>query len=196
MSHGLSVQSTKNAKGGLMGYHLYMTRHPMETFSALLAICVGNSAVTDEFPTQGPVTRSFDIFFDLNKRFKRLSKQLWGWGFETLSRPLWRHCNEAWMIYWHVAIQIKLGDYIRNLLWDTSTVKLNHGRVGTSDKISWIYMIYAGVNTYPSLKLSDILPNVLPPMVFLFASKFRKIVHHHQYVVRSSFSENAFETIN
>ena len=34
----------------------------METFSALLAICVGNSPVPDEFPAQMPVTRSFDIF--------------------------------------------------------------------------------------------------------------------------------------
>ena len=33
----------------------------METFSALLAICAGNSPVL----TQGPVTRSFDVFFDL-----------------------------------------------------------------------------------------------------------------------------------
>ena len=37
----------------------------METFSALLAICVGNSPVTVEFPTQRPVARSFDVFFDL-----------------------------------------------------------------------------------------------------------------------------------
>ena len=37
----------------------------METFSALLAICARNSPVTGEFPTQRPVTRSFDIFFDL-----------------------------------------------------------------------------------------------------------------------------------
>ena len=35
----------------------------METFSALLAICEGNSPVTGEFPAQRPVTRSFDIFF-------------------------------------------------------------------------------------------------------------------------------------
>ena len=35
----------------------------METFSALLAICAGNSPVTGEFPTQKPVTRSFDVFF-------------------------------------------------------------------------------------------------------------------------------------
>ena len=37
----------------------------METFSALLAICVGNSPVTDEFPSQRPVTLSFEVFFDL-----------------------------------------------------------------------------------------------------------------------------------
>ena len=38
-------------------------RHQMETFSAF--ICAGNSPVTGEFPTQRPVTRSFDIFFHL-----------------------------------------------------------------------------------------------------------------------------------
>ena len=37
----------------------------METFSALLAICAGNLPVPGEFPAQRPVTRSFDIFFDL-----------------------------------------------------------------------------------------------------------------------------------
>ena len=65
-------------------------RHQMGTFSALLAICAGNSPVPDESPTQRPVTRSFDVFFDLRLN-KRLSKHWWGWWFETLSRPLWRH---------------------------------------------------------------------------------------------------------
>ena len=37
----------------------------METFSALLAICAGNSPAPGEFPSQRPVTRSFDVFFDL-----------------------------------------------------------------------------------------------------------------------------------
>ena len=46
----------------------------MEIFSALLAICTGNSPVTDEFPAQMPLTRSFDVFFDL-RLSKRLSKQ-------------------------------------------------------------------------------------------------------------------------
>ena len=67
-------------------------RHQMETLPALLAICAGKSPVPGEFPTQRPVTRSFDVFFDLRLN-KRLSKQSWGWWLETLSRPLCRHCN-------------------------------------------------------------------------------------------------------
>ena len=55
-----------------------MMTSSMETFSALLAICVGNSPVSGEFPTQRPVTRSFDIFFDMRLN-KRSSKQSWGW---------------------------------------------------------------------------------------------------------------------
>ena len=46
-----------------------------------------------EFPAQRPVMRSFDVFFDLRLN-KRLSKQSWGWRFEMLSRPLWRHRND------------------------------------------------------------------------------------------------------
>ena len=43
-------------------------------------------------PAQRPVTRSFDVFFDVRLN-KRLSKQSWGWWFETPSHPLWRHSN-------------------------------------------------------------------------------------------------------
>ena len=68
-------------------------RHQMETFSALLAICAWNSPVPGEFRAQRPVTRSFDVFFDL-RLYKRLSRQSWGWWFATLSCPLWRHCND------------------------------------------------------------------------------------------------------
>ena len=72
--------------------HYSWWRHQMGTFSALLTLCVGNSPVTGDFPTQRPVTRSFDVFSDLCL-IKRLSKQSWGWWFETPSRSLWRHCN-------------------------------------------------------------------------------------------------------
>ena len=67
-------------------------RHQMETFSALLALCAGNSPVPGEFRAQRPVTRRFDVSFDLRLN-KRLSKQSWGWWFETHTGSLWRHCN-------------------------------------------------------------------------------------------------------
>ena len=54
-------------------------RRQMETFSALLVICAGSRWI----PRTKPVTRSFDIFFDL-RRIKWLNKQPWGWWFETL----------------------------------------------------------------------------------------------------------------
>ena len=43
-------------------------------------------------PAQRPVTRSFDIIFDVRLN-KRLSKQSRGWWFETQSGSLWRHRN-------------------------------------------------------------------------------------------------------
>ena len=51
----------------------------METFSALLALCAGNSPVTGEFPSQSPLTRSFDVFLDmcLNKRLSKQSRRQW-----------------------------------------------------------------------------------------------------------------------
>ena len=48
---------------------------------------------TGEFPSQGPVTRSFDVLFDLRLR-KRLSKQSRRRRFETPSSSLRRHCND------------------------------------------------------------------------------------------------------
>ena len=65
----------------------------METFSASLVICAENSPVTGEFHTQWPVTRSFDVFLDLRLN-ERMSKQSWGWWFDTTSRPLWRYSND------------------------------------------------------------------------------------------------------
>ena len=79
---------------GIMVYNLPWWRHQMEIFSASLALCAGNSPVIGEFPSQSPVTRSFDVFYDLSMN-KRLSIQSWGWWFETPSRSLWRHCNDT-----------------------------------------------------------------------------------------------------
>ena len=74
-------------------------RHKVETFSALLAICAGNSPVTGEFPSQRPVTQSLDVFFHLCLN-KRLSKQSWGWWYETPSHSIWRHPNAYGGVLW------------------------------------------------------------------------------------------------
>ena len=67
-----------------------MTTSSNGNISALLAHCAGNSPVTAEFRSQRPVTRSFDIFFDLD-RTKRLNIESKRWWFETPSRPFGRH---------------------------------------------------------------------------------------------------------
>ena len=79
--------------------HVYIMIHSisrwrlqMETFSALLALCAGNSPVIGEFPSQRPVMRRFYVLFALRLN-KRFSKQSWCWWFETPSCSLWRHCN-------------------------------------------------------------------------------------------------------
>ena len=58
--------------------------HQMETFSALLALCEGIHQSLVVFPSQRPVTRSFDIFFDLCLN-KRLSKHSRCWWFQMQS---------------------------------------------------------------------------------------------------------------
>ena len=67
-------------------------RHQMETLSAVLTLCAGNSPVTSEFPSQRQVTRSFGVLFHLclNKRLSKQSRCCW---FETPSCSLWRQCN-------------------------------------------------------------------------------------------------------
>ena len=59
---------------------------------ALLALCAGNLPVTGELPLQRPVTRSFNVFFDLclNKLLSKPSRRRW---FEKQFCSLWRHCN-------------------------------------------------------------------------------------------------------
>ena len=69
----------------------------------------GNSPVPGKFPAHRPVTQSFDVFFDLRLN-KRLTKQSWGWWFETLSRPLWRHCNGYWSEHFTTAVVVLRAD--------------------------------------------------------------------------------------
>ena len=81
---------------------LMMTSSNGNIFRVTGPLC-GEFTGHGESPTQRPVTRSFDVFFDLRLN-KRLSKQPWGWWFET---PLWslrRHCNA---VIGHVAKMIE-----------------------------------------------------------------------------------------
>ena len=114
-------------------------RHQMETFSALLTICAGNSPVPGELPAQRPVTRSFDVFFDLRLN-KRLSKQSWGWWFETLSCPLWRQCNGVEV--GHVGIKTLPHRYRDSDYKDETVVRpsyLYNGRSYTDIKAAHLY---------------------------------------------------------
>ena len=47
--------------------------HQMKKISALLAISTSNSPVSGEFPAQRPVTRNFDVFFDLRLNERRVN---------------------------------------------------------------------------------------------------------------------------
>ena len=79
--------------------HCYQKKNWYDTMTSsngnifrVTGLCAGNSPVPGEFPTQRPVTQSFNVTFDLHPN-KALSKQSWAWWFETLSCSLWRHCN-------------------------------------------------------------------------------------------------------
>ena len=68
-----------------------MTSSKGSIFRGTGPLC-GDFTDPGEFHTQRPVTRSFDVFLDVRLN-KRLSKQRWGWWFETPSSSLWRQCN-------------------------------------------------------------------------------------------------------
>ena len=88
-------------------------RYQMETFSVLLALCEGYS------PVNSPHKRQWRgaLMFSLNKR---LSKQSWGWWFETPSRSLWRHCNGHQGIWYRHSCYRVL--QTKHSKWTTNTV--------------------------------------------------------------------------
>ena len=128
-------------------------RHQMETFSALLAICAGNSPVPGEFPAQRPATRSFDVYFYLRPN-KRLSKQSLGWWFETLSPPWWRHRNGIYR-YVHMCV-----------LWCKCSLRLGQQprfyRMSTKIHLSWTGHIHLKHCSYVNIFIMFlyVLPDV------------------------------------
>ena len=110
----------------------------METLSALLAICAGNSPGTGEFPAQRPVALSFDVFFDLRLN-KRLSEQSWGWWFETLSCPLWR--------YWYLEkLYIEMSPNILTSLGLSRWATVRPNKLGKKNerklKVNFVCVVY------------------------------------------------------
>ena len=117
----------------------------MERFSALLALCAGNSPVTGEFPSQRPVTQSFDVFFGL-RLHKRLSKQSWGWWFETQSCPLWRHSNASRNLLW--------------LFWSLLFVSWNVpiGTIGSHHSFAYLFLV-SGFAFLQAIQMLVMLPS-------------------------------------
>ena len=90
---------------------------------------------------QRPVTRSFDVLFDLRLN-KRLSKQSWGWWSETLSRPLWRHCNVRAQTN-KVSCEIHKHIYIYQLIH----IYILHANKNTTDDRSSVILLWL-INTH------------------------------------------------
>ena len=113
-------------------------------------------------PPQRPVTRSFEVFFDLHLN-KRLSKQSWGWGCETPSCSLWLHCNAKLMTcsvdlyHWHAMAQ-RWQSWTLTDIWKTiALVKLYYTRRLWLCSQGTIHPVYLTLHiTY--------LPSVLPLM--------------------------------
>ena len=82
-------KSVNRCKGGIrQGSERPWWCHQIGTFSSLLSLCEGNPPATGLFPSQWPVTRSPDVFFDarLNKRLSKQSRCRW---FKTPWCSLW-----------------------------------------------------------------------------------------------------------
>ena len=80
-------------------FHIWW-RHQMNRVTGLLC---GEFTGDRWIPRTRPVTRSFDVFIDV-RLYKRLSKQSWGWWFETPSHPIWRHCNDV--VYYELTLRV------------------------------------------------------------------------------------------
>ena len=89
-------------------------------------LCEGNPPIICGFPSQSPVTRSFDALFDL-RMSKRLSKQAKSCWFETPSRSLWRDFNATYLapmiMKWAGGYRVRLPcRFILTLSWSFSHI--------------------------------------------------------------------------
>ena len=83
-------------------------RHQMETFSAFLALFAGISPVTGEFPSQRPVTRSFDVF---------ICAWINGWVNNREAGDLGRHRAHCDVIVMVDLQALTMLTYVTNMIW-------------------------------------------------------------------------------
>ena len=88
-------------------------RHQMETFSALLTICAGNSPVPGEFPAQRPVTRSFDVSL--------ICARINGWVDNSEAGDLRRH-----RVHYDVIVMYTTGTVTQRSRWLEDAMRIWH----------------------------------------------------------------------
>ena len=64
ISHNPNCPYPHFSRSTCLKYFQPWWRHQMNTFSAWLALCAEISPVIGEFPSQRPITRSFDVLFE------------------------------------------------------------------------------------------------------------------------------------
>ena len=97
----------------------------METFSALLTLCAMNSPVSPvNSPHKGQCRGALIFFFDLRLN-KRLSKQSWGWWFETPLSSLSRRCNALYNYFMSSCNEQGSFDDISTFFWQICSFVLD-----------------------------------------------------------------------
>ena len=154
-----------------------MMTSPNGKFFCVTGPLCENSPVTGEFPSQRPVKRSIDVFFDLCLN-KRLMKQSRGWWFQTPSCSLWcyynAYCenlhvnNTHHVVYRFLHIHLSSVTDVTSFLWGRR-IKW----VIVSNTIRWVFVIAGRYIT--SLFVSPSLPPNTPglfPFVWIPAVVF------------------------
>ena len=118
-----SIHYEKSCEGIEKRIKFTRWRHQIKTFPRYW-LSEGNPLVTTGFPSQRPVTRDFDVFFDLrlNKRLRKQSRRRW---FER-HRAFLRHSND---------LDVQYSPYWRST--DTLSHLHAHKRWLSSSTIHW-----------------------------------------------------------
>ena len=91
-----------------------------------------------EFTGDRPVTRSFDVFFDLRPN-KQLSKQWWGWWFEMPSWSAWRHCNALCKQYQsHLSVPFQC----RKMIKECTNMFLMSITINFANKVNYLIVFF------------------------------------------------------